>query len=98
MTEPQSSNADEEAVRLAAADWFARLRGDPTDAERAEFAAWRSSDPRHGEAYDRMVRQWDQAKFIGAGELARNRDLSLAVPGTGAPPYVTAPSPRWWRS
>ncbi|KFG89435.1 Fe2+-dicitrate sensor, membrane component [Sphingobium herbicidovorans NBRC 16415] len=40
-----------------AADWAARMRGDPSDADRRSFDAWRAA-PGHAEAYARAVDDW----------------------------------------
>lgn len=63
-------------MRLEAANWFSLLRAGASDADRAEFQAWRGAAARNGEVYDRMARQWDQSKFIANSGVGRARNLS----------------------
>jgi transmembrane sensor len=75
----ESGNNSEEPVRRAAADWFARLRSGPLSAaDQAALDAWRNSDPAHGETLDRLLRQWEQSRFLARGALASGRDLGRA--------------------
>lgn len=49
----------------AAAEWFARLQDERAGAEDfAAFAAWLESDPRHGEAFDRVEQLWVDFDFL----------------------------------
>lgn len=76
----------EEAIRQAAAGWFARLRGSATANDRTRFAAWRDADPRHREAYDRLERQWAHSAFlrdsplVALSPLPRSRWSRLSLP------------------
>lgn len=65
-------------AREEAADWFTRLRGAPDEAELAAFEAWRAGDALNGEAYDRLVRRWEQSRFLANTNLGKGRDLSRA--------------------
>ena len=71
---PDSQTPNERARRQAA-DWFARLRGPDGGCEREAFEAWRAADPRHADAYDRLVRRWDQTAFLATTPTGRNRQL-----------------------
>jgi transmembrane sensor len=72
-------DAAAETVAVEAADWFARLRGEPSDADRADFERWRTRDPAHGQAFDRVARRWEQTAFLANSETARARDLTRAA-------------------
>lgn len=65
-----------EEVRQEAADWFARMRGPDVDTHRSEFLAWRTADPAHAEAYERLLQQWERAAFLRNTGFAQDRDLS----------------------
>lgn len=78
MTAP-SSCAEEERVRAEAADWFARLRGSPTDADHMAFEAWLAASPDHRSAFGRLERRWDQSAFIRRSGTAEARDLTRAA-------------------
>ena len=65
-----------EEVRKEASDWFARMRGPEADAGRPAFQAWRTSDPAHAEAYERVLQQWDRSAFLRNTGVGRDRDLS----------------------
>ena len=77
MTGPAREGKADRA-RQEAADWFARLRADPDEGERAAFEAWRARDPLNGEAYDRLFRKWEQSRFLANIGLGKGRDLSRA--------------------
>ena len=53
-----SSARSEEEIRQAAAFWFARMRSDSDDFDRAAFEAWLNEDPRHQAALDRMAEHY----------------------------------------
>ncbi|WP_067736077.1 FecR family protein [Novosphingobium naphthalenivorans] len=63
-----------------AADWFARMRGPDGQAVRAQFDAW-YAEPEHAQAYDRLVRTWEQTKFLASTRTAKARNLDLASSG-----------------
>lgn len=75
MAGAPDSNAFEERVREQAADWFARLRAPDGERDRAAFEAWQAADPRHADAYARLVRRWDQTAFLATTSTGRNRQL-----------------------
>lgn len=78
MTAPTGEDPGAEGARQAAADWFSRLRADPSEGDLAAFRAWRDADPLNGATYDRLARQWEQSKFLANSSLGRGRDLGRA--------------------
>jgi len=78
MTMPAGEVGDAARARQEAADWFARLRVEPCEADLAAFRAWRAAHTLNGETYDRLARQWEQSKFLANTSLGRGRDLRRA--------------------
>lgn len=68
---PKSGPADD--VRVAAAEWFARMRGHDAERHRAEFETWYRAHPAHAAAYDRMGLRWDQSGLVGHTPSGRAR-------------------------
>lgn len=60
--QPTSGVGDE--TRLAAAEWFARMRGPDAERLRAEFETWYRAHPAHAAAYDRMGLRWHQSGLV----------------------------------
>lgn len=52
------------ALREAAAEWFARMRGPDAERDRAAFVAWIAEDPRHKRLYDQMQVTWEQSRLV----------------------------------
>jgi transmembrane sensor len=52
------------ALREAAAEWFARMRGPNADRERAAFDAWIAEDPGHKRLYDQMQVAWERSRLV----------------------------------
>lgn len=75
-----TASGEEADARIAqeAADWFARLRGEPSEADRTAFEQWRTADPAHAQAFERVALRWEQATFIRNTATVRSRDLSRA--------------------
>lgn len=68
MSVPACSGA--EALRAAAAKWFARTRAGELDAAaQAEFDAWLAADPRHGYEYRVLESIWQAAAAVPADRL-----------------------------
>lgn len=68
-------------IRREASGWVARLGGQPSADERDAFRRWREADPRHGEAYDRIVGIWHQAgRLSPASRAGRAADLERRRP------------------
>jgi transmembrane sensor len=55
----------QERLRREAAAWFARLRAPDGERSRSAFEAWRADDPARGQAYDRLMRRWEEASVLG---------------------------------
>ena len=53
-----------EALRRDAAAWFARMRGPNASAHHVEFDRWRGGRPDRQDAYDRLLRRWDEAAVL----------------------------------
>ncbi len=54
----------DEALREAAAEWFARMRAPDAERDRPAFEAWLGEDVRHKRAYDRMLVTWEQSRLV----------------------------------
>ncbi|HVJ02959.1 MAG TPA: FecR domain-containing protein [Sphingomonas sp.] len=54
----------DEALRDAAASWFARMQGPDADKSRAAFERWLAESPRHRRAWDRMAASWERGRLI----------------------------------
>jgi len=65
MAPPPPEASPDDDVRLAAAEWFARMRGPDAERHRAEFDPWYRADSAHAAAYDRMGLRWDQGGLVG---------------------------------
>ena len=67
-------------MQEAAAQWFARLRGDAVNAStRAEFAAWLAADPAHAEEYALLEQLWDNAARLQTRPRKSGRALAAAA-------------------
>lgn len=71
-----SKGPAQERVRNEASDWFARMRGEPTEAERDELERWLGSDPAHRQAYERLTAQWEHTAFLARAPTVRGRNLA----------------------
>lgn len=84
-----TASSAREAVREQAIAWLARLRSDPTDADRADFENWYVADPRHAETYEAVLNTWDVTALAGRTPAARDRhagrrDSRVKVAGVAA--------------
>ncbi len=71
-------------IRREATDWRVRLAGDSSPETAAAFRAWRGSDPRNAEAYERIDRIWDVSRQLGvAVEEAAPRHAGSRARGPG---------------
>lgn len=52
---------EDDALRMEAAAWLARLRGEPAPPVIAAFEAWYSRSERHAAAYDAVLDSWDRS-------------------------------------
>ena len=75
-----------ERIARTADAWVARLQGNATDADRLEFEAWRSADPRHEAAFQRSRAVW-----TATGSATRTRNAPSSVLAT---PTRTVTGPR----
>ena len=66
-------DSSEQAIREAAHAWRSTLDDDPSDAERAEFAAWLQEDSRHREAYERATAVWSLLAHVDRPLPRRSR-------------------------
>ncbi|MGC1305442.1 MAG: DUF4880 domain-containing protein, partial [Caulobacteraceae bacterium] len=76
--------SSEERLRRQAAAWFARMHAPDADRYRFAFRAWVTRDPRHGDAYERLLGHWDTA------ELLRHR---ASIEAAAPPPLAKAALP-----
>lgn len=63
-----------------AADWAARMRGNPSDADRQAFDAWRTA-PANAEAYRRAVDDWDYAAGTSRARIEAKARSERNAPG-----------------
>ncbi|MEN7537279.1 FecR family protein [Aurantiacibacter flavus] len=80
MAPPPPETSPDDDVRLAAAEWFARMRDPDAERHRAEFDTWYRADPAHAAAYNRMRLRWDQSRLVGHTPSGQGRK------GLPAPP------------
>lgn len=67
--------ADGEALRLEAADWWARMRGPDAERSRLEFERWRAADPARRAAYARLEQEWEVSGGLRNSAIGRARQL-----------------------
>lgn len=72
-------------VRAQAIAWLVRLRGEPNDADAANFEQWYAADPRHAEAYDALLDSWEET-----ARIARMPSAQRGRPGGAAWPMRAA--------
>jgi transmembrane sensor len=63
----------EDRLRRDAAAWFARLRGPNAHLHAKDFDVWRAAQPGRQQAYDRLVRRWDEAAILALSNTGRGR-------------------------
>jgi transmembrane sensor len=84
---------DAEALRLAAADWFARMRGPDANSLRLEFERWRAADPARRDAYARLEAHYALAAGLRNTSVGRARQRAGRrrwSNGWGAPRFALA--------
>jgi len=82
------TSGEEEHLRREAAAWFARMRGPGAETARPDFNAWRAA-PGRQDAYDRLVRRYEESAILGHSKLS---DLRLRTSASRrAPPHAA-----WW--
>lgn len=57
-----------EPIQAAAADWFAKLQGDPALEDWAAFQAWLEADPAHAAAYEAVEAVWLDLEDLPAND------------------------------
>lgn len=62
-----------DTVREQAIAWLARLRSGLTEGDRVDFENWYIADPRHAEAYDAILKTWDETALAVQTPAARHR-------------------------
>jgi len=63
-----------EALRDEAGDWWAKLRGTPDEADFLAFQEWYDRDPRHAEAFDRIVETGDGVSILDRTTTGKEPD------------------------
>lgn len=66
---------DAEALRLEAADWWARMHGSDAERSRLDFERWRAADPARRAAYARLEAEWETAGGLRNTAMGRARQL-----------------------
>lgn len=86
---PASPDPEREAaLREAAANWYARMRGPDAERYRAAFEEWLGAASAHGSAYERIALRWDQSALVGHTPSGQARDgLPEAQPRSPASRY-----------
>lgn len=74
------------------AEWFlARLySGEMTDVDESALQEWLVEDPRHRQAYERLLHVWDLS-----GDLANDQDIAASIRSTLRPKAGTGFDRRW---
>lgn len=67
---------DPEKSRRQAAEWFARMRGEPRDEDVAAFDRWMAADPENASAYRSIESTWEQAALLRRTAVGRGRPLA----------------------
>ena len=92
-----------EDVSHQASAWFALMQGgEPSDAERAELAAWIAADPAHAQAYAELENLWAASALLLPrpkppvlhSQMSRRRFVGLGVAASAA--AVTAGATTFW--
>jgi transmembrane sensor len=73
-----TESVHQDPIQQAAADWFAKLQGDPALADWMAFQAWLEADPEHATAYDAVEAVWLDLEDLPAND-------SRASPADAAP-------------
>ena len=78
MSEARPTEAENDAITEAAAQWCMRLHEpDCTNQEREAFAAWLNADPRHAVEYEAMLDIWDVSEHLTRSAPAEARVVAL---------------------
>jgi transmembrane sensor len=67
--------AGAEALRLEAADWWARMHGPEAERSRLDFERWRAADKGRRDAYGRLEREWEMSEGLRHSAMGRARQL-----------------------
>lgn len=86
------TDSEDEAIGSEAAYWLAAMRGPDADARRAEFEAWKASDPRHASAYAHV-----EALFALAGSATRASSGRGTIADDRSPRRTGVTPPWSWR-
>jgi transmembrane sensor len=73
MEDRAAASSAPEAAREQAIAWLARLRSGATDEDRADFESWYIADPQHAEAYEAVLKTWDETALASRTPAAMNR-------------------------
>lgn len=76
MTEP----LPQDPIQQAAADWFAKLQGDPALEEWTAFQAWLEADPEHAAAYAAVEAVWLDLEDLPRRDPAPEPPAANVVP------------------
>lgn len=96
-------NARTDDVSHQASAWFALIQGgEPSEAERAQLAAWIAADPAHAQAYAELESLWAASARLLAPrkppavhtQMSRRRFVGLGVAASAA--AVTAGATTFW--
>lgn len=70
----------QDSIQEAAADWFARLQGEPDLDDWTAFQAWLEADPEHAKAYEAVETVW-----LELDDLPANDQKAAPMPGDVVP-------------
>lgn len=76
MTEPRP----QDPIQQVAADWFAKLQGDPSLEAWTAFQAWLEADPEHAAAYEAVEAVWLDLEGLPANDPQTVRPTANVVP------------------
>ncbi|WP_454715823.1 FecR family protein [Caulobacter segnis] len=65
-----TESVHQDPIQQAAADWFARMQGDPALEDWTAFQAWLEADPEHAAAYQAVEAVWLDLEDLPANDAA----------------------------
>jgi transmembrane sensor len=86
-----------EAMQMSAADWVARLSGEPVESDWLDFEAWLQSAPHNRRAYDKAMTLWLDLDHQAMPLAAAIADLVDDLDKSGRRPRTARRKPvLWW--
>ncbi|AZS21588.1 FecR domain-containing protein [Caulobacter sp. FWC26] len=89
-----TKSVDQDPIQQAAADWFARLQGDPALEDWTAFQAWLEADPEHAAAYEAVEAVWLDLDDLPANDTAPDPAVAAPMAANVTPLRRPAGAPR----